>query len=249
MLSVVIITKNEEANLARCLESVQWADEIIVLDAGSQDATCDIAKRYTSHVYVNTDWQGYGVQKQRALAFATKPWILNLDADESVTETLKAAIEHAMRQQSADAYRIPIRMFFYGKMLQYSASPSRHIRLFKREGAQFSDDKIHEKIILPPGARIERLSPCIHHHSFQDVHHALDKMNRYSSCSADIKREAQNPVSFSRALLNASWMFLRCFFIQRGFLDGRAGFLMAFLSAEGAFYRGIKQVYPDISRG
>lgn len=245
MLSVVIITKNEEANIRRCLKSVSFADEIIVLDSGSSDRTVAIAQEYTEHVYISDDWQGYGIQKQRALALASGDWVLNLDADESVSEELQEIIENAISSNEADAYRIPIRMLFYGQILRYSASPKRHIRLFKRDGAQYSDDIVHEKIILPAGRRIKKIKTPIIHHSFQDVTHALAKINRYSSYSARIRIKNGRAPSFMSVLFSTGWMFFRCFSLQRGFLDGKAGLLMAVMSAQGTFYRGIKQIYPD----
>jgi glycosyltransferase involved in cell wall biosynthesis len=244
MLSVIIIAKNEEANIRRCLESVSFADEIIVLDSGSTDKTVEIAKKYTDKVFL-TDWSGYGVQKQRALEKANGDWVLNLDADESISEDLQQEIKKAMAENKADAYRIPIQMVFYNKALKYSASPKRHIRLFKRANAQFSKDIVHEKIILPPSLRIGKIKKAIRHHSFQDVSHVLYKLNKYSSYSAKIRIAANKKPGFLRVLTATGWMFGRCFILQRGFLDGRLGFLFAFFSAQGTFYRGIKQIYQD----
>lgn len=245
MLSVVIITKNEEANIARCLSSVSFANEVIVLDSGSTDRTVAIAQEYTEHVYINKDWQGYGVQKQRALSLATGDWVLNLDADESVNKELREAIEDAMEDDTADGFRIPIRMNFYGQLLRYSSSPKRHIRLFKRKGAHYSDDIVHEKIVMPPESVIDKLSEPIVHNSFQDISHALAKINRYSSYSARVRLQKNSPPSFFTVMCSASWMFFRCFYLQRGFMDGRAGFLMAVMNAQGTFYRGMKQIYRD----
>lgn len=244
MLSVCVICKNEEANIARCLESVQFADEIIVLDSGSTDNTVAIAKRYTDKVYA-TDWQGYGVQKQRALEKATQEWVLNLDADEFLSPDLIDDIKRALKAPSVDGYRIPIKMNFYNKSLNYSMSPKRHVRLFKRQHATFSVDIVHEKIILPKNARIGTLSGPILHHSFRDVSHALYKLNKYSSYSAKIKIEHHAVQSFSKTILASCWMFFRCYFLQKGFLDGKAGFVFAIYNAHGTFYRGLKQIYPD----
>jgi glycosyltransferase involved in cell wall biosynthesis len=247
MLSVVIIAKNEGINIRRCLESVQWADEIIVLDSGSCDATVAIAKEFTEKVFTtdSTDWQGYGVQKQRALAHATMDWVLNLDADESVDAHLKQTLLLAMKASHIDAYRIPVRMYFYGKPLRYSSSPKRHIRLFRREIASYSSDIVHEKILLTKDARIGKVKEAIMHHSFYDVSHLLYKMNRYSSFSAKIRISEKRRASLFKTMLGTSWMFFRCYFVQRGFLDGREGFLFALFSAQGSFYRGIKQIYRD----
>jgi len=244
MISVIIIAKNEEKTIQTCLESVRWADEIIVLDSGSDDKTMAIASQYTANVYA-TDWQGYGVQKDRALAYASGDWVLNLDADESVDEALRKAILVAIQSHSADAYRIPIQMIFYGKAMRYSYSPSRHVRLFKREGAQFSHDMVHEKIQLPHGARIGQLTTPITHCSFRDVSHVLYKINKYSSYTANMRLAEGRKASLIKTCLGAVWMFFRCYIVQRGFLDGREGFLLALFNAQGTFYRGIKQLYPD----
>nr|WP_131783301.1 glycosyltransferase family 2 protein [Legionella gresilensis] len=246
MLSVIIICKNEEANIKRCLESVSFADEIVVLDSGSIDNTIAIAQEYTDNVYQSEDWHGYGIQKQRVLNLATGDWVLNIDADESITEDLRTTIEDAIKSDEADAYRIPIFMNFYGKPLRYSSSPKRHIRLFKREGAQYSDDIVHEKIILPPETRIGRITLPIMHHSFRDVSHALYKINRYTSYSAKIRSQKDEPPGIMKILSSTIWMFFRCFFLQRGFMEGAEGFLLAVFNAQGTFYRGIKQRYPDV---
>lgn len=243
MLSVIVIVKNEEGNLRRCLSSVQWADEIIVLDSGSSDNSVAVAKEFTKHVY-QTDWQGYGIQKQRALDRATGIWVLNLDADESVSEELRQAICSVIEQDKADAYRIPIILNFYDRPLYYSWCPKRHIRLFKRSNARYSDNLIHEAVQLPANAKIAKLKPPIQHYSFQDVTHALHKMNVYSSYSATMRKKTRSP-QFIKSVLGSWWMFFRCYFFQGGFLEGRDGFLLAVLSAQGSFYRNIKIIYDD----
>ncbi len=245
MLSVIIITKNEAHRITRCLESVKWADEIIVLDSGSTDNTLEIAKKYTPHVFTNTNWQGYGIQKQRVLSYATGQWVLHLDADEWVDKRLEKKLVQVIKEDKVDACRVPIRMCFYGKPLRFSSSPTRHARFFRREGAKFSNDLVHEKILLPHGARIQQLKTPIFHDSFLDISHALQKMDKYSSYSAKIRLDEKRYAGFSRSFLGALWMFLRCYIFQCGFLDGKAGFMLAVLNAEGSFYRGMKQIYPD----
>lgn len=244
ILSVIIITKNEEENIRRCLESVQFADEIIVLDSGSTDKTVDIAREYTEHVF-STDWLGYGVQKQRALLKAQGEWVLNLDADEAVSEELQREILQAITSDSADAFRIAIQMYFYNKPLKYSSSPKRHIRLFKRANAHYSSDIVHEKIILSEEVRIGKIKNPIMHHSFKDVSHVLYKMNKYSSYSAKTYIANKRKPGFSKIMASTSWMFFRCYILQRGLLDGRIGFLFAIFNAQGTFYRGVKQLYQD----
>lgn len=243
-LSVIIITKNEEANIRTCLESIFFANEIIILDSGSTDKTLSIALEYTPNVF-STDWLGYGIQKQKALSKATGDWVLNLDADESLSTDLKQEIIEAMSANNADAYRIPIQMMFYNQPLKYSASPKRHIRLFKRLNANYSDDIVHEKIKIPTYFKVAKLKHPILHHSYKDLSHVLYKLNKYSSYSAKIRIESGKKMSLFKVVLSTSWMFGRCFILQRGFLDGKLGFLFALISAQGTFYRGMKQIYPD----
>lgn len=245
MLSVIVITKNEAHNLARCLDSVVGlADEIIVLDSGSDDETVEIAKRYTSRVYV-APWEGYGLQKQRALSYATGQWVLNLDADESVDAKLRESITRAIASDEQDAYRIPIQMCFYGKRLKFSSSPSRHVRLFKRMGANYSNAIVHEKVLLPQDSRIGKIKEPILHHSFKDISQMIQKLDKYSSYSAKIKLEKRQKTTISMACLSSFWMFFRCYFLQLGMLDGKMGLLFAVYHANASFYRAVKQVYPD----
>ncbi|MBI2785805.1 MAG: glycosyltransferase family 2 protein [Legionella longbeachae] len=245
-LSVIIITKNEERNIRRCLNSVKFADEIIVLDSGSTDETIAFAKEYTDYVF-STDWPGYGAQKQRALLKAQHDWVLNLDADESVSEDLQQEIIQAMSSDSVDAFRIAIQMNFYNQPLKYSSSPKRHIRLFKRANAHYSNDIVHEKIVLSENMRIGKLKNSILHHSFKDVSHVIYKINKYSSYSAKTYIAKKRKPNFIKILASTSWMFFRCYILQRGFLDGKIGFLFAVFNAQGTFYRGIKQLYQDLN--
>ncbi len=242
-ISVIIITKNEASLIANCLESVKWADEIIVLDSGSTDNTVEIAKKYTPLVSV-TDWPGYGIQKQRALEKATGDWVLNIDADEEVTESLKNKLLEVMHS-SVDACRIPIHMVFYQEIMKYSWCPKRHIRFFKRKEAFYDRSIVHEYIHLPAKSRVIQLQEPIKHYSFRNFYHALYKVNKYSSYTAKIRHQQGRSSSIFKAVLASGWMFFRCYFIQKGFLDGKAGFLLAILSAQGSFYRAIKQIYRE----
>ena len=244
MLSVIIITKNEAENIERCLKSVAWADEIIIVDSGSTDRTIEIASEYTENIF-SGDWKGYGIQKQRALMQATGDWVLNLDADESVTPELQKEIQAAVLSTTISAYRIPLRLHFYDKTLKHSLSPSRRIRLFKRAGAHYSDDVVHERILLPDGAKVAQLCEYILHYSYRDISHALSKMNQYSSSSAKLRLSEKAPPMFLGVLFSAGWMFVRTFIFQLGFLDGKSGLILSIMSMEAAYYRGLKQLYPD----
>lgn len=243
-LSVIVIAKNEQDNIGRCLQSVAWADEIIVLDSGSTDNTIKIANEFTNKVF-STDWQGYGIQKQRALDHATCEWVLSLDADESVTPALKKELLLAIQNQQADAFRIPILLNFYGKQLNYSGCYRQHIRLFRRAGAYYTKKLVHEEVLLPAASNVFKLKAPIYHHSFRDVSHALQKINQYSSTTAQIRAGENRSSSILKAIGSSMLMFLRCYFLQFGFLEGQRGLLIAILNAHGSFYRHTKMIYRD----
>lgn len=245
MLSVIMITKNEAYHLERSLKAVDFADEIVIVDSGSTDNTVEIAKRFTDKVYQYSDWHGYGPQKARALSHATQDWVLSIDADEVVSPELQKSILAFIRSQAADAASVSIRLVFQEKILRYTNAFNRHIRLFRREGAKFSDDIVHEKILLPKRHNIAHLKGFLLHYSYRDLHHAISKMNQYSSYTAKQRLERGKKASMCRALCSAVWIFFRTYCLQKGFLDGKAGFVFAILNMEGAYYRGIKVVFPD----
>jgi len=148
-LSVIIIVKNEESSIRECLASVAWADEIIVLDSGSTDQTVAICKEYTDNVY-ETDWPGFGPQKNRTLQYATKEWVLSIDADERISYDLQTEIKRVIQMpRRYDAYSMPRRSNYCGRYMKHSGWwPDRVVRLFRRGKAHFSDDLVHERIIV-----------------------------------------------------------------------------------------------------
>jgi len=156
-LSVILITKNEAELVGQCLESVKWADEIIVVDSGSTDATVEICKRYTDRVTV-TDWPGFGPQKNRALAMATGDWVLSIDADEEVTPALRDSIQLALLQAgNYDAYELSRFSSYCGRFIRHGGWwPDPVLRLFRRDQGKFSDHRVHERVLVDP-SRIGRL--------------------------------------------------------------------------------------------
>lgn len=242
-LSVTIITKNAANHIARCLASVDFADEIIVLDSGSSDKTVEICRTFTERVFINTDWQGFGVQKNRALAYATGEWILSLDADEQVTLPLKTAIGEALKQSNYTAFRIVRQSHYCGRLIKHSGWQSDYvIRLFRRESAQFSNDLVHEHLQVLQG-KVGTLTAPLLHFSFSSLEEVLEKVNAYSSASAQMLYLRGKRSSLTKAILHGIWAFFRTFLVKRGFLDGREGFLLAVSNAEGTYYRYIKLMY------
>lgn len=241
-LSVIIITKDEADRIERCLESVApLADEIIVVDSGSRDGTLDIVRRYTDKVFV-TDWPGYGLQKQRALEHATCEWVLSIDADEALSPRLAEEIREVVAgAPDAIGFKLPWAVVVFGKTLRHGRSARAPLRLFRREGARFSEDIVHEKVVLPPG-KVKRLSGRLFHYTHRDFGHYLQKNREYAWLGAQ-KRYAAGRRGFglTGAALRALWTFFVIYVVRLGFLDGPPGFLVAVMYAQGSFnkYAGL----------
>jgi (heptosyl)LPS beta-1,4-glucosyltransferase len=237
-LSVVMIAMNEADRIEQGLKSVAgWADEIIVLDSGSSDSTVEIARKYTDKVY-ETDWPGYGPQKQRALEKASCEWVLSIDADEEVSPDLRCDIHRALSYNpEADAYLTPWAVIVFGKRLDFGRSARAPMRLFKREGARFSDAMVHEHIILPKDKRkVKSLRGRLIHYTTRDFGHYLYKSAHYAWLGGQKRFDAKKKGGgLVVASLRAIWNFILIYFIRFGFLDGKVGFLVASIYAQGAF--------------
>lgn len=238
-LSVIVITKNEAANIRACLESVSWADEIIVVDSGSQDDTVAICREFTPHVYSH-DWPGFGPQKNRALGYATKDWVLSLDADERVTPELRREIEEILsRKDLIAAYDIPRLSSYCGRFMRHSGwHPDFVTRLFRRGSARFSDDLVHERLLVE--GQTAQLGGMLLHHAYDDLEQVLRKLDHYSSAGAQMMHQRGRQATLSGAVLRGLWSFVRTYFFRAGFLDGREGFMLAVSNAEGTYYRYLK---------
>lgn len=238
MLTVIIITKNEESHISLCLESVKWADEIIVLDSGSTDKTISICKKFTPHVF-ETDWQGFGIQKQRALEKASFDWVLSLDADEIITAELRAEIETAMQSTKYSGYKIPFLSNYCGKQIKHAGwYPNYHLRLFRRSESEFTTDVVHENVKVK--GEIGFLKSPVLHDSYADLNEVLIKVNNYSSLNAQKLFERGEKSSLSKAIFRALWKFFQTYFVKTAFLDGQHGLMLAISSAEGVYYKYLK---------
>lgn len=238
-LSVTVITKNEAHNIEACLRSIAFADEVIVLDSGSTDNTVNIAQSMGADVSSNSDWKGFGVQKNRALALAKSDWVLSIDADERVTPELQAEIFAALETPVFDVYSFPRLSSYCGQYMHHSGwYPDRVTRLFRRHSGCFSDDLIHEKIMT--SSKVGLLQSPLLHESFRDLEAVLDKTNRYSTAGAQSLQNKGKTASVSKALGHGMWAFVRTYFFRLGFLDGRLGLVLAISNAEGTYYRYLK---------
>jgi len=238
-LSVIVITKNEEKDLARCLRSVWFADEIIVLDSGSTDRTIEIAQQFTDKVYHSKDWPGFGPQKNNALSYATSDWVLSLDADEWVTPELSKEIQQAIHEKHHNVFNIPRLSSCCGTIIHHGGwYPDYIIRLFKRGSAQFSEDLVHECITHQDVAG--QLTTPIRHESYKDINEVMQKVTSYATVGAENRFLKEEKSSFTQALFSSTWAFIRTWIIRLGFLDGKAGLMIAFSIAQGTYYRHLR---------
>ncbi|HSH98058.1 MAG: glycosyltransferase family 2 protein [Methylophilaceae bacterium] len=237
---MTIISKNEEKSIAECLASVNWADEVIVVDSGSTDKTVEICKAYGAKVYITEDWPGFGEQKNRALNLATGKWVLSIDADEIVSPELREEILSAIHSTESNvAFRIPRKSSYCGQFIQHSGWwPDYVTRLFPKSNTRFSDDLVHERVLFD--GKIKSMKHPLIHASYLNLEEVLDKINRYSTDGAAMLLAQKQTSSLSNALLHGVWAFIRTYFIRRGFLDGRMGFILAISNAETTYYRYLK---------
>jgi glycosyltransferase involved in cell wall biosynthesis len=229
-LSVIVITRNEEHDIAACLDSVKGlADEIVVIDSGSTDKTLEICRRYTSNVS-HQDFLGYGPQKQRALEKAQGPWILNIDADERVTPALAQEIRAVLSSEpDATGFNIPFNHYFLGTHLRFGGSAGeKHIRLFRKDSASYGKDQVHE--VIQVNGRIVTLRHSIEHHSYRDLTEYLEKCNHYTSLIA-AKKHANGERFHVWQHLRLPYEFAVRYVLKLGFLDGSPGFAYALLSS------------------
>jgi glycosyltransferase involved in cell wall biosynthesis len=240
-LSVILITRNEESNLDDCLASLDGiARQIVVVDSNSTDGTLEIANRYGALMAYPSDWPGFGPQKNRALDLATCDWVLSLDADERLTPALKSEILTAINHSAQiNCFAIPRLSWYCGRFIRHSGwSPDYVDRLFRRGTARFSDDLVHERLI--PNGTVAKLKNPMLHYSFMNYAQVLDKLNRYSTASAEqafAKGKTSNPL---KAVLHGMWAFVRTYILRAGFLDGPQGFALAMSNAHGTYYRYMK---------
>jgi len=238
-LSVVIITKNEAAHIVDCLDSVAFADEIIVLDSGSTDATRELARALGARVEVNAEWPGFGLQKNRALDLATGDWVLSLDADERVPPELAEEIQRVLADPAADGYRVARLSNFCGRWMRHSGWwPDHVLRLFRRESGRFSDDVVHEHVELD--GRVATLRGHLLHYPYASLELFIDKINRYSTDAALKAHARGRRTTVLGPFGHGFWTFVRHYVLRRGFLDGWQGLILAGMAATGSFYRYAK---------
>jgi len=234
-ISVIIITKNEEKNIIDCLESVKWAQEIIIVDSGSNDRTKQISQEYTHNFFFHK-WQGFGVQKQIALDYATFDWVLSIDADERVTKELKIEIIESINKKDFDGYYIPRLSNYFGKFIKHSGwFPDYTVRLVRRNKAAFSKDMVHEKIKI--SGKLGKLENYLIHFPYESFGHHMKKINSYSELGAIQLKKKNYKISWPLIYLKAVSRFFRVIILKFGLFDGWRGFLIAITSSISCYQK------------
>ncbi len=238
-LTVTIIAWNEEERLRACLESVAWADEIVVIDAESTDKTAALAREFTDRVWVRP-WPGFAVQKNFAIEQATGEWILSLDADERVTPELASRIQAIVAAGGpAAGYSVPRKNLFWGAWVRHGGLyPDYQLRLFRRGAGRFAEDAVHESVAVD--GRVETLAEALLHQSYRDLEDFVRRSNRYSTLAARDWVERGRRVSVPALVMKPLGRFFSMYIVKRGFLDGWRGLVLAVLYAEYVFLRMAK---------
>ena len=239
-LSVVIVTRDEEERIRTCLESIAWADELIVIDAESADKTASIARELTDHVVVRP-WPGYAAQKNFGLDLARGAWILSLDADETVSPALRQEIEAIVERDGPhDGYEMPRRNIFWGRWVRHGGLyPDWQVRLFRRGRGRFGQRAVHESVRVESGD-VGRLTGHLEHRSYRDVADFLARADRYSTLAAEDWIAQGRHVHAWDFVGRPLGRFLGMYVVGRGFLDGWRGFLLASLYAYYVLIRTAK---------
>ncbi|WP_439243266.1 glycosyltransferase family 2 protein [Lonepinella sp. BR2474] len=239
-IAVAMIVKNESQDLAQCLDTVKdWADEIVILDSGSTDNTQEIAQSYGAKFYSNTDWQGFGKQRQLAQQYVTSDYVLWLDADERVSPELAQSIQTAVQNNAENTvYQINRLSTVFGREIRHSGwYPDYVVRLYQTDYAKYGDELVHERVHYPAAAKVEKLNGDLAHFTYKNVHHYLVKSAGYAKAWAEQRQAQGKTASLLDGVTHALGCFVKMYLLKAGFLDGKQGFLLAVLSAHSTFVK------------
>ena len=239
-LGVVVITKDEASNIAECLDTVKWADEMIVVDAQSTDKTADIARTYTELVYIRP-WPGFGRQKNFGIDQARSDWILILDADERVEQALAEEILEMLSSPPSDAaaFRVPRQNYFYGQWVRWGgAYPDYQIRIFRRGLATYNDIAIHENLLVE--GQVQTFSSPLKHYTERHITDHFRKFNLYTSLAASEKRKSCHSVAWHHLICHPFVIFFKTYVLKRGYRDGTRGVIFAVFASLYTFVKYAK---------
>ncbi|MGQ8818730.1 glycosyltransferase family 2 protein [Serratia sp. NA_13] len=235
-LSVVIIAKNEAGLLPDCLQSVAWADEIVMLDSGSQDDSVAVAESLGAKVFTHVDWQGFGKQRQLAQSYASHDYILMIDADERVTPELRQSIEQALTAPDDNqVYSCARRNLFLGRFMRHSGwYPDRVNRLYANQRYRYNDNLVHESLDIN-GAKVVPLNGDLLHLTCRDFFAFQRKQLRYAEEWANQRHQAGKRCGYLSIITHTVGAFCKTWLLRAGFLDGKQGLLLAVVNAQYTF--------------
>lgn len=239
-LSVVIVTQNEQDRIRQCLESVAWADEIIIVDAFSTDRTIELCRPYTDKIY-SRRWDGFIPQKNYALSLATKEWLLSLDADEQLSGQVQTEIKDVLKGQDPDcaAYSMPRKTWYLGRWMLHSGwYPDRKVRLIRKGTALWGGIEPHD--VLQAKGRVCALKGDILHYSFRNLSHHIKKLDYFTDAASMELIKSGRRAGIQGMVMHPAGMFFKMFVLKKGFLDGMQGFIAAGVSAFHVFMKYAK---------
>ncbi|OQP50635.1 hypothetical protein A4H97_01995 [Niastella yeongjuensis] len=240
-ITAVIITKNEERNIKRCLDSLMpVVDEIIVVDSNSTDNTVAICQQAGAKVILQ-NWLGYGPQKNLGNNAASHDYILSIDADEALDEQLTQAILEEKRKGLQGIYQLSRFNYYYGKFIRHGADyPDKKIRLFNRANTHWDEKDVHETLVIAPGQKTTALKGHLLHYTYYRVEEHISKINYYTNLAAQDYIKRGKKASIFKIIFSPLMTFIQSYIFKRGFLDGLHGFILAIMHAYAAFARYVK---------
>jgi len=246
-LSVIIITYNAATQLEPCLQSIGFADEIIVVDSGSTDNTATLASHHGAR-FSHQDWLGYGPQKQFAVEQAQHDWVLCMDADERISQRLRSSIIETLHAPQYNAYEMPRCNRFMGHWLRFGEGyPDYNLRLFRRTHAHWTHDAVHEHVVLKSNNEqknktVGRLAGDLQHESQETLEQYLTKQNRYTSLQAEVMLQRNTKVGAARIVLSPLIRFIKFYFFRQGFRDGLPGLAHILIGCYNSFLKYVKLI-------
>ena len=245
MITATILTKNSAETLELTLQSLKAFDEVLILDTGSQDGTCAIAKRYSNTKIFHSPFIGFGPLHNLAAQYATHNWILSIDSDEVLSAELANQIL-SLSLDSNKVYSFPFHNYFNHKHIKWCGwYPDRHIRLYNKQVTCFTESQLHEKIQIQ-GLFEEELSAPVLHYSYRCISDFLRKMDLYSTLFAE-QNKGKKSSSIAKAIGHGLFAFIKSYILKRGFLGGKEGYLISLYNSQTAFYKYMKLLYANCS--